>query len=302
MRRAAGYFSRHIGRMVLPVIILLLWLMTDSASPSVGVDPSVVQRTSDLIQQATAQSIQPGDNVLFSTPDDSIHRSLNTTGAILREIDLKSPDAFQTELTALLDGYCSGTMTSTAAYLIWTENAFTLGPAMRGVNFFFNFQAVLPYKGYNVYAVDKFLRLKPKTDVIGRYCEARKTAVGRDVVVILEPRAFSPWIGSVRMANITWLASDPLRVMLLSDFTVDGMPPVSTYDAYWLGFDTVGFPWSYKNSDAVAYREVFSHPGVKDSLLLMDKGAVIGPVAGGYVRECEVDDSERKYFRRVCAK
>jgi hypothetical protein len=292
--------------MVLPVMLLILWLLLNSAAPPARADPSAIARQADLIRQAAASAIHPGDTVLLSTGDDAVRQSVDSTGASIRVFDPAAPVDVQTDLSTLVDGYCTS-HGSHDAYLIWTDDpgrgAFEMGSAMRGLNFFFKFQTLLPYKGYNVYAVDKFLRLEPKTAVIARYCEALNLATGRDVVAILGPRAFSPWIGMVRTAKVTWLAADPLRTMVLSDFTVGGLPPFSTYDAYWLGITESGFTWSFMHRDTEAYREVFSQPGVTDALLLMDKEAVIGLVAAGFVSECGVTDAlEGAYFRRVCLK
>lgn len=306
MRRIIAFLQRHAGWMVLPVMLVILWLLLGRTASPAQVDPSVASRQVDLIRQAASQTIHPGDTVLLSTVEADVRRAVDATGASVRAFDPAAPADFQTQLAGLLDGYCAANGNPVNAYFIWTDSpgrsAFELGPAVRGLNFFFTFQTLLPYKGYNVYAVDKILRLEPKTMVTTRYCEALNMANGRDVVAILDPRMFTPWIGSVRTANVTWLAADPRRTMRLSGFTIDGLPPLSTYDAHWMGITEAGFTWTFKNRDAEAYREVFSRPGVKDTLLLIDKGAVIGTVAAGFVRECDGDAAQGQYFRRICLK
>ena len=301
----AALIKRHGARLVLPAMLLALWLLPARAWSTAMPDPAAAARSTDLIRQAAARSIRPGDDVFLSTADGDVRRAVEDAGAVVHTFDPAAPQDFQVQLAGMLDDHC-GRGGGQDAYLIWTDSpgrgAYELGPAVRGLNFFFRFQALLPYEGYNVYAVDKILRLEPKPEMVARYCEAVDTAAGREVVAILDPRAFTPWIGSVTTGNVTWLAADPLRTTRLSDFTVDNMPPVSTYDAYWMGFQVMDFTWSYTNSDAGAFKEVFNQPGVKGALLLMDKDAVTGPVAGGYVRECEGDGSAGKYFRRVCTK
>ncbi|NMB56246.1 MAG: hypothetical protein GYA15_16265 [Leptolinea sp.] len=301
----AALIKRHGARLVLPALLVTLWLLPARVWSPVGEDPFAAARQANLIRDAIARSIHPGDDVFLSTADKDVRRAVEAAGAAVHAFDPTAPQDFQIQLAGLLDNHCDRAG-GQDIYLVWTDSpgrgAFELGPAVREFNFFFRFQAQLPYKGYNVYAVDKFLRLEPKAEMIARYCEAVDIAAGRDVVAILDPRAFTPWIGSVTTANVTWLAADPKRTTRLSDFAVDGLPPVSTYDAYWMGFQLMDFTWSYKNSDAEAYREVFSRPGVNDALLLIDKKTIIGLVARGFVRECDEDVAVGRYFRRVCIK
>ena len=297
----AALIKRHGARLVLPALLLTLWLLPARVWSPAGADPSAASRQADLIRDEVARSIRPGDDVFLSTADGDVRRAVDAAGAFVHPFDPAAGPAFTAELVNVLDTYCARA-DYPAAYLVWTGDAADMAGPARDVNVYFRFEAVLPYEGYNVYAVANIVRLRPKTEMVARYCEAVDTAAGREVVAILDPRAFTPWIGSVTTGNVTWLAADPLRTTRLSDFTVDNMPPVSTYDAYWMGFQVMDFTWPYTNSDAEAYKEVFSRPGVKDALLLMDVGAFTGPVAQGYVRECEGHDSAGKYFGRVCIK
>lgn len=295
----ALFIKRHAGRLVLPALLLTLWLLPAWAWSTAGPALAAAARQPELIRRAAAQSIRPGDDVFLSTGDAEVRRVVEDSGAAVHGFD--TPAAFPAQLVTVLDAYCARAAYPDA-YLVWTGDAAAMAAPARDVNEYFRFEALLPYKGYNVYAVDKIVRLRPKTEMIARYCEAMDMAGGRDVVVLLEPETFSPWIGSVTTGQVTWLAADPVRTFRLSDFTVVNMPPVAAYDAHWMGITEEGFTWTFKNRDAEAYREVFTRPGAEDALLLMDKGAVIGPVAAGYVMECDDRGAVGQYFRKVCLK
>lgn len=298
----AALIKRHGARLVLPALLLTLWLLPARVWSLAGADPSAASRQADLIREEVARSIRPGDDVFLSTADGDVRRAVDAAGAAVHLFDPADAPAFTAELVNVLDTHCARA-DYPAAYLVWTGDAADMAGPARDVNVYFRFEAVLPYEGYNVYAVANIVRLRPKTEMVARYCEAVETAAGRETVAILDPEVFTPWIGSVTTGNVTWLAAEPERVFRLSDFTVDNMPPVAAYDAYWMGITEEGFTWPFRNRDAEAYRDVFARPGAEDALLLMDKDAVIGPVAQGYVRECDdEDDFAGKYFRRVCIK
>lgn len=296
----AALIKRHGARLVLPALLLTLWLMPARAWSTAMPHPAAAARSMGLIRQATARTIRPGDDVFLSTADEDVRRAVDAAGAAVHLFDPADAPAFTAELVTVLDTHCARA-DYPAAYLVWTNDAADMAGPARDVNVYFRFETLLPYEGYNVYAVANIVRLRPKTEMVARYCEARKLAAGREVVAILDPRAFTPWIGSVTTGNVTWLAAEPERVFRLSAFTVDNMPPVAAYDAYWMGITEEGFTWPFRNRDAEAYRDVFARPGAEDALLLMDEDAVTGPVAAGYVRECDdEDDLAGKYFRRVC--
>ncbi len=298
----AALIKRHGVRLVLPALLLALWLLPARAWSTVKPDPAAAARSTDLIRQAAARTIRPGDDVFLSTVDGDVRRAVDAAGAAVHAFDPAGEPAFPAELVTVLDRYCARA-DYPDAYLVWTGDAAAMAGPARDVNVYFRFGALLPYEGYNVYAMANIVRLRPKSDMIARYCEAVDMAAGREVVAILDPGAFTPWIGSVTTGNVTWLAAEPERVFKLSAFTVDNMPPVAAYDAHWMGITEEGFIWPFRNRDAEAYKDVFNRPGAEDALLLMDKDAVTGPVAEGYVRECEGDDSEAgEYFQRVCIK
>lgn len=295
----AVLIKRHAGRLVLPALLLTLWLLPAWVWSTAEPDPTAAARQPELIRRAAAQSIRPGDDVFLSTGDAEVRRAVEDTGAAVHMFDTAAE--FPAQLVTVLDAYCARAAYPDA-YLVWTGGAAAMAAPARDVNVYFRFEALLPYEGFNVYAVDKIVRLRPKTEMIARYCEAVDLAGGRDVVAILEPEAFTPWIGSVTAGQVTLMAAHPVRTFRLSDFTVVNMPPVAAYDAHWMGITEEGFTWPFKNRDAEAYREVFTHPGAKDALLLVDKGAVIGPVAEGYVRECDDNLNGGVFFRRLCLK
>ena len=295
----AVLIKRHAGRLVLPALLLTLWLLPAWMTSPAGPDEAAAARQPELIRRVAAQSIRPGDDVFLSTMYGGVRRAVEDTGASVHVFDTAA--AFPAQLVNVLDAYCARAAYPDA-YLVWTGDAAAMAGPARDVNVYFRFEALLPYEGYNVYAVDKIVRLRPKAEMIARYCEAVEIAAGRDVVAILEPGAFTPWIGSVTTGQVTLLAADPVRTSRLSDFTVVNMPPVAAYDAHWMGITEEGFTWSFKNRDAEAYREVFTRPGVKDALLLIDKGAVIGPVAERYIRECDDNLNGGVFFRRLCLK
>jgi hypothetical protein len=302
MRGLSPTLRNKAARFVLPAVLLVLYLYLRVLISSAQSDPSAAAHEVNGIRAAAAV-IKPDDVVLLSTGSAAVQQVMEQTGASVKAIDATNWPGFETDLVHVLDGYC-GQAAAPSIYYVWTEDtpggALELGKAARAVNFFFQFQALLPYEGYNAYAVDKILRLEPKWEAIARYCDALALAGGRDVVAILSPGDFSPWIGSMRVGRVTWLASDPTRTMTLSDFTVENLPPVTAYDANWMGITESGFTWTYNNSDAEAYREVFSRPGVKDTLLLAGNAAVIGPVTEGYVRECDGNFFGGLFLRRIC--
>jgi hypothetical protein len=135
-----------------------------------------------------------------------------------------------------------------------------------------------------------------------RYCEALRVAGDAPVIVILDAGRFSPWIGSVVTGPITWLASGPERKMSTSDFAVNGMPPLVTYDVYWMG-QLQGVPsWTFSNQDMAAYEQVVQAGSANGSVVLVDQDARLGATALRYLRDCRPEETSLRssLFHQMC--
>jgi hypothetical protein len=179
-----------------------------------------------------------------------------------------------------------------------------LGSVARALNFLFAFEAVLPYRGADALAIDKFLRLQPKESVFQSYCEAAELAGDRPVLVILDSDAFSPWIGSVVTGRVTWLAASPERHMVESQFAVAGMPPLLTYDVFWLSQVPYFGRWEFPNQDKAAYELAVANSRARDSLVLVDREAMLGTIARSHLAECRGGEPllKSRLFRQMCFK
>jgi len=310
MRSWMARLEPHAGLIVLFALLIVLWQALQAAASFEPDAAYAERRAADAIRQASREILHPGDRVFLSSQNSPVRQALQELRANVYLIDPPDANGVETPLLQVLDDYCQRdeAQEEQAAYWIWTmDNPRTLmllGQAARALNFFFGFQAVLPYRGSEAFAIDKLLRLQPKDDIISSYCEAGRVAATGPVLVVLDADRFSPWIGSMATGRITWLASGPEREMAASDFAVQDMPPLLTYDVYWMGQVPLFPSWVFTNQDMAAYDRTAQMSKVQAGVVLVDRKAELGITALRYLRECRLEEAslESSLFRQMCFK
>jgi len=267
-------------------------MLQTSATKSLLGEYQSYSKQSYLVLEKAQTILKPGDNVILSTGNNSFQDKLEKNDINVYSFDAKNKDDFDHQLLQILDHQCvsSTQFQSPNAYFIWTQDnknsIMNLGPAAREMNFYFTFQAVFPYQGSDVFIIDKVLRLFPKEKILNRYCEAKRLIENNQAVIIIDKNDFSPWIGSINTSSITWLANNPIRQMKNSDFAVINMPPMITYDVFWMGQLYSEPSWSFKNQDHEAYGKAIENIKKAGGIILKDKGLPLGSVASQYLNEC----------------
>lgn len=302
-------FKNNLGNIAFLILLVILWQSLQVAS-SINIDGEAeTSREIDAIRRASPDIIKPGDIVILTSENPQIRKDIDLLGASIHQFIPTDTNGFQLELTDVLQSYCNSDKDpSEPVYFIWTQDnkqsAMELSNAVRDLNFFFSFQALLPYEGSSAFAIDKLLRLHPKENMIQRYCEVSALSGNNRVMVVIDANDFSPWIGSVNIGRITWLASNPTRKIEKSDFSVEDMPPLIGYDVYWLGVLDNGFVWTYENQDTNAYNQAVDQIKSQNGIVLMDRKATLSDLAGRFVKECDKETVllESQLFRQMCLK
>jgi hypothetical protein len=305
-----NYLKNNIGKFTILALFIILWqTLQISASSSLDEEYSK-NRHIDVIRQVSQSIIKPGDIVFLSSHNALIQQAVDRLGASVFKFDSIDAIGFEAVLIQVLDKYCDldQEQDKPAIYFIWTldnkQTIMELSNAARGLNFLFGFQALLPYKGSDVFVIDNILGLQPKKNIIHRYCEANKLSGTRQVLLVVDANEFSPWIGSVITGRITWLASDPARNMINSDFAVKDRPPLVSYDVYWSKQLNSNLFWTFENQDMAAYELSVEQAKTQNSLVLVDRQAKLGITALRYLKECDNEQStiESELFHQVCIK
>ncbi len=310
MHKLKSSLKSNFGRILILVLFIIIWQILQFSASSQLDEESSKNRATGAIRQASQNIIKSDDIVFISSHNASILQDVEQIGVSFYEFDSGDTNGFNTALLEVLDKYCSTNWAqgNHDAYFIWTmdnnQTTMDLSNAARGLNFFFTFQAVLPYEGSNAYAIDKFLRLQPKENIIQRYCEAKRLTITTPVILIIDANEFSPWIGSVISGRVTWLANDPIRKMTNSDYTIINMPPLRTYDVYWLAQLYSNPTWSFENQDMAAYELAVKQGKTQSSIVLVDREARLGITASRYLQKCDNKKTqfESKLFRQMCLK
>ncbi|RPJ75885.1 MAG: hypothetical protein EHM20_08240 [Alphaproteobacteria bacterium] len=304
------FFKDNLGKFFIVGFLLIIWQTLQISSSALSPVDISNMRPVEAIRREAKSIIKPGDVVFLSTQNKIIQQTIDQSGASVHKFDSTDETGFNAALQQVLDEYCNQDQKQDkpAIYFIWSNDnklsAMELSQAARGLNFFFSFQAVLPYKGSDAFAIDKFLRLQPKENIIRRYCEVKRLAGTRQVLLTIDASEFSPWIGSVVTGNITWLANDPIRKMTNSDYAVKDMPPLVTFDVYWMSQLYSNFYWSFENQDLAAYDLAVGQAKAENYLVLVDRHAKLGITALRYLKECDHDQSipQSQLFRQICIK
>ena len=302
--------KNNISQFTLLVLFIFLWQTLQISSSTIFNDEDAKNRQIDVIRKVSPSIIKAGDEVILSTHNVYIRKDINQLGASLYEFDSIDPIGFENKLIQILDKYCKNNQEkdNPAYYFIWTKDnnstTMELSKATRSLNFFFVFQALLPYQGSEAFAIDKILRLQPKENMIRRYCEANKFSGINQGLLIIDANEFSPWIGSVEIGKFTWLANDPTRKMTNSDYSVIDMPPLVTYDVFWLGVLYTPNYWTFENQDTEAYEQVVNQIKGQNGIVLMDRKAALGITSTRFVKECDREKVllESQLFRQMCLK
>ena len=307
---AARWVKDRLAVLSMLATVALLW---ESAQAAAAVDPqqeAATTRAVEAIRRAAREIVKAHDDVFVSTPDPEIRQTLGQLGATIHELDSSNAMVTGGPLYQVLGTLCQGSHEAAgrAIYWVWTRkndrSAVQLAPAARSLNYFFAFRAVMALEGDGAFAIDKLLKLEPKASMIRDYCEITRLSNARPAVVVLSSERFSPWIGAVVTGPITWLASSPKREMEVADFAVRDMPPLLTYDVYWMGQVPPFSSWTFANQDMAAYEEAVRGGKSADSLVLVDRGAKLGPAAMRFLKDCPVDEApiQSSQFRQMCFK
>jgi len=304
------FIKNNLGRIAFFTLLVFLWQSLQIASSIILNGEAATTRVVDAIRQVSPDIIRSGDIVLLSTQNALVQNDIDRLGALTYKFNPKDNDGFQIVLAEVLQSYCNlgKGQNKPLIYFIWTQDnkqtAMELSSAVRTMNFFFTFQALLPYEGSSAFAIDKMLRLLPKEKMIKRFCEATELTGNNQVVLVLNENEFSPWIGSVNIGRITWLSGDPDRKMFTSDFIVKDMPPLIGYDVYWLEALNKGFSWSFVNQDTEAYEKAVKHLKTQNGIVLVDSEIELGSTATRFIKECDRNQVlvESQLFHQMCLK
>jgi hypothetical protein len=294
--------------LIILALLVILWQSLRFASSYSPYPEYAKNRHLEAVRQVSPSILKPGDNVFLSTQNSSIQEAIARSGANVYKFDSKDTAGFDAALLKVLDERCrlDPGQAQSGAYFIWTKDnelaAMDLSHAARNLNFFYFFQAVLPYRGADAFAIDDILRLQPKEGLIDRYCEARRLGVNKQVLMIIDTNDFSPWIGSVKTGPVTWLASDPTRNMAVSDFAVKDLPPLLTYDVYWMGQLSFIPYWTFTHQDRAAYEEAVKQAKSQGSVVLVDKGLKLGASTQTFLEQCASGQPpvKSKILRQMC--
>jgi hypothetical protein len=309
MQKLIKFLKSNYGNIFILAFFLVLW-QTLQISASTVLDNYSTMRQFGSIEEAAKDILKPDDIVFLSSKNEYVRNAVSQTGASEYKFDSIDSNGFETALLQVLNKYCTaGTVLDKSnTYFIWTmdnkQTTMEMSKAARGLNFFFTFQALLPYQGSDAFAIDKILRLQPKVNMIRRYCEANKLSGTKSVLLIVDAKDFSPWIGSVVTGHITWLASDPTRTFSNSNYIVKDMPPLVTYDVYWLGQLYSNPSWSFENQDNAAYKLSVEQINTRNSVVFVDRQTGLGSIALRYLKECPIEQSSlaSDLFRQLCFK
>jgi hypothetical protein len=311
MRNLRNLSSGRIGQFAILVLFVILWQTLQIATTrSLLGEEHTADRQINVISEVSKRIIKSGDIVFLSTKSAVIGTELDNLGASVNRFNSNDATGFDTQLILVLDRFCNldQEMMPPVTYFVWTvdsqQTIMELSNAARGLNFYFYFQALLPYKGSNAFAIDKVLRLQPKENLIHRYCEAKKIAESKPVLMVIDGKEFSPWIGSVKTGQITWLSSNPIRQMQNSDYVVIDMPPLATYDVYWMGQIYSKPYWSFENQDTEAYEKAVELIKAQNGIVLVDRQAELVVPAKNFITECDNAQSllQSQLFRQMCLK
>jgi hypothetical protein len=307
MKRLARWIHANAAALMMLAVSGVFWLTTmvgASYDPEAHTDS---QRTDAALVQASRDVLQPGDIVVDSTRIAPMARILSELGVRVSTLNPNLAGTAQTAVTELLRRQCGPEtdQADTATYWIWNEDAWTaadtLGPAARPLNFMFAFQAVLRYEGDAAFAIDKFLQLVPRERVILDYCEAMRLVPEGNVIVLVSPDEFAPWIGPVTTGSITWLASESHRTLREADLAAIDMPPLIGLDAYWVQV-SYSPSWSFTRQERAAYAAIAQKARMQGYPVLLTHGAQLGATAASFFRECRPDETRLNSdrFRELC--
>jgi hypothetical protein len=309
MHKQMLVIKNNIGKISFLVLFVILWQTLQTASTTSIENEYLKNRQIEVLSLVSSEIFKPGDRVFLSTQNSTLQKVINGLGNSVYYFDANDAARSETELIKVMDTYCSmgKEQENPATFFIWTQDtsqtAMELSSTVRKLNFFYSFQAVLPYEGSSAYAIDKVLRLIPKQNIINRYCEATKLSGYEQIIYIIDSNEFSPWIGSMKTGRITWLASEPTRKMKISDFVVKDMPPLLGYDVYWVGTLEKGYSWTFENQDMAAFDQTVKLAKKQNSIFLIDRNTVFGNTAQRFFTECNgVSLVDSKLFRQICMK
>ncbi len=90
--------------------------------------------------------------------------------------------------------------------------------------------------------------------------------------------------------------------MTESEFAVQDMPPLLTYDVYWMGQVPMVPRWTFENQDMAAYERAFQIGKAYDGVVLVDQKASLGDTALRFLRKCRPDETwiESSLFQQMC--
>lgn len=306
-----SFLKNNVVKIFLLVFLFFpLWQSIMISSTVSFADDDAKNRQINTIIQISKSQLRQGNIVFLSTRNSSVSQNITHLEKSIYPFEAKDVPGFETQLTKVLNSHCSLGQDQVAPvyYFIWTQDTsqttMDLSSAVRDLNFFFTFQTIMPYEGDSAYAIDKILRLLPKEEIINRYCEVNRISGNETAMVVMEADHFSPWIGSVNTGRIIWLASDPVRTSTTSNFVVKDMPPMISFDVFWMSRFKNGFTWTFMNQDTAAYRQDAQIIKDKNGIVLVDQNAKLGSPALNYLRDC--DNGKKlivsQIFRQMCLK
>jgi hypothetical protein len=283
----------------------MLWAAMQGAAKAVPGTVYGKQQQVEAVHQALSQSIKPGDEIFLASQETSVRQELETLGAGIYSFTPRDQTGFETLLLKWLDRHCQqeGTPAGGKSYFVWTDDqagtVTALGTAVRALIFFSSFEAIVPYEGSGTLATDKILLLLPREQLVRRYCEVKKLVDDRPVLVVVDVNEFPPLLGSYRLGNITWLASNETRVMHRADYEVKNLSVAQQFIMWSTNFAD---SWSFTNQEAAAFEEAIANITGQKGLILVDRNISLGSVASKHLMDCigEQPFLQTSSFEQMC--
>lgn len=287
------------------VFLCVLWAAMQAAAKAVPGTVYGKQQQVEAVRQALSQSIKPGDEIFLASQATIIRQELESLGASIYSFTPQDQTGFETLLLKWLDRSCQhdGTLSGSKSYFVWTDDragtVASLGNAVRALNFFFSFEAVVPYQGSGILTSDKILLLLPREPLVHRYCEVKKLVANRPVLVVVDVNEFPPLLGSFRSGNIIWLASNESRVMHRADYEVKNL---SVGQQFILWSPNFADSWSFPEQETTAFESAIAEIIKQNGVILVDQDTSLGTVASKYLMKCTTEQPllQNSSFKQMC--